>query len=65
MKVGDLIRVVPRHYDGVGDHGGQLGVIITLVSGLASTRPWQHIMMMDGSKVWLSVDRLEVVNETR
>jgi len=63
MKVGDLVRVLPRRDDGIEfpairDH---LGVII-------ARSPYTeiaHVMMMGGSKIWLQTKRLEVVNESR
>jgi hypothetical protein len=62
MKVGDLIRVLPGDsgsFDGYYD--GQLGVIIAQFA----TELCQHIMMMDGSKIWLQTKRLEVQSESR
>ena len=59
MKVGDLIRVRCDHPGGIG-YDGQLGVIIAQTGHLG-----QHIMMMDGSKVWLQAKRLEVQSESR
>ena len=62
MKVGDLIRVLASH-SGAGASVGQLGVIITL--GRYRHRVGAHIMLTDGSKVWLETKRLEAVNESR
>jgi hypothetical protein len=61
MKVGDLIRVLPRRDDGIEFPAirDRLGVII------AQDCHGQHIMMMDGSKVWLQTKRLEVQSESR
>ena len=63
MKVGDLIRVVPRQWRCDSACVGQLGVIITL--GHSSHWPVAHIMLTNGSKVWLETKRLEVQSESR
>ena len=61
MEVGDLIKVRPGASGLVdGYYDGQLGVIIAQTAVLG-----EHIMMMDGSKIWLQTKRLEVVNESR
>tara|TARA_R110000751_G_scaffold205687_1_gene309834 strand:- start:443 stop:640 length:198 start_codon:yes stop_codon:yes gene_type:complete len=64
MKVGDLIRVLPVRV-GWSSLDGQLGVIIVgphraVVSRLVGA----HIMLTDGSKVWLETKRLEVQSES-
>jgi ABC-type uncharacterized transport system ATPase component len=66
MKVGDLIKVVAEG-DGILItpeivRHGQLGVIIALYNAVDVGA---RIMMMDGSKVWLSAKRLEVIDESR
>ena len=63
MKVGDLVRVLPRRDDGIEFPAirDRLGVIIAQYA----LEHGQHIMMMDGSKIWLQTKRLEVVDESR
>jgi len=69
MKVGDLIRVLPRSYDrpyGRIRPGGELGVIIAFAridrfGALAAV----DVMLMDGTKECFKPLRLEVVNESR
>tara|TARA_R110000824_G_scaffold27430_2_gene93341 strand:+ start:4594 stop:4794 length:201 start_codon:yes stop_codon:yes gene_type:complete len=65
MKVGDLIRVLPRSYDRPRDYGGQLGVIIAYArndrwGALAAV----DVILMDGTKECFKTLRLEVVNES-
>ena len=64
MKVGDLVRVLPRRDDGIEFPAirDRLGVIIAQYAGSASG---SHIMMMDGSKIWLQTKRLEVQSESQ
>jgi len=63
MKVGDLVRVLPRRDDGIewSAIGDGLGVIIAQYA----LEHGQHVMMVDGSKIWLQTKRLEVVDESR
>jgi len=62
VKVGDLIRVLPRsEHDFV--LGERLGIIISFVG--FEKWPGCHIMLINGAKKWFPTKRLQVINESR
>jgi hypothetical protein len=63
MKVGDLVRVLPVRV-GWSSLDDQLGVII-VCSPAHNLLVVAHIILTDGSKVWLETKRLEVQSESR
>ena len=64
MKVGDLVRVLPVRV-GWSSLDGQLGVIIVCSPARRKVSVGAHIILTNGSKVWLETKRLEVQSESQ
>jgi|TARA_R110000824_G_scaffold361501_1_gene549432 hypothetical protein len=61
VRVGDLVRWISVHHDDQEEVDSEIGVVAQSGNGLESVL----VLFSNGESVWLSVNGIEVISESR